>query len=282
MGDSRVPLLIDRRPTSAAYRDEKGAWCFAEFALVVGPKGLVIGMASGKVGAPGRPAAEAACSARDTLVASGKGILPLWLARQQQVAEELLAEFPEDTVILVDDDKFAPWDEAFLSVAKSLGFGLPFGYLWRADVDAQTVGNMFQAALGFYKARPWCRFSGDPLPITAPAGDIAAYVCIMGQEGISRGIAVFYTERDLERALNGTNRPTGAYTTFEKIKEVPPPMLAEAERCGWRYANKSAFPCMLCMRSGEPRAPEIRDVAVATAAFSAFGGPAAKPPASEA
>lgn len=79
-----------------------------------------------------------------------------WLARQEQVAAALAACCGEDEVRLAPGESFAPWDEAYLAMDRRFGSGRALvPYLWRGDITAEEVGSLFQAAAGFYRAKPW-------------------------------------------------------------------------------------------------------------------------------
>jgi len=214
--------------------------------------------------------AAAAHETLDSLRQRAPGVGVVWVARQERVATALAARFRRSDIALESGDSFGPWDEAYLAMDRQMGSGggmLP--YLWRGDIMAEEVAELFAAAARFYQMRPW-QFITDAELLEMPnpdPGQPPLFVSVMGASGISRGLALFDTEADFEQMASDRGRKNVAYASFEGVNEVPHTVTSEAEEHGWVLASTSAFPMVLRVREGKPVPCSGDDLRRVTAAF---------------
>ena len=196
-----------------------------------------------------------------------------WLARQEQVATALAAYCGEDEVRLAPGESFAPWDEAYLAMDRRFGSGRALvPYLWRGDITAEEVGLLFQAAARFYRLKPW-QFLSDSEILEIPgskSGVGRLLISVMGAADISRGLVLFDSEYDFERAMAEDRQADVVFASFERVDKAPPTVREEAKQHGWEIAGRSAFPEVVRMKRGEPIPCSGSDLRRVTATFRAL------------
>lgn len=146
-------------------------------------------------------------------------------------------------------------------------------------VMLEQVGSFFQAAAAFYISAPWRYVAGDtPIKFTCPKFESGTwYAVVMGQSGMTLGLALYDDLAKLKRLLAGefsdveSARQTSAISlTFGEAFEIAPRDLEAAERLGWDLAGPEAFPQVLRVnRGGNVRPPlgwelELLEAAVRT------------------
>jgi len=126
-------------------------------------------------------------------------------------------------------------------------------------VTLAQVGDLFEAASDFYRARPWREISGDKV-IRVACKRVSSgpwYAVVMGQAGIEQGIALYEDAQLLRTLLRGelsdeeSGRRTSAISlTFGEQYEVDPQDLEAALEHGWAVAGPEAYPCILRVNPG--------------------------------
>ncbi|HSF83948.1 MAG TPA: hypothetical protein VLA49_22155 [Anaerolineales bacterium] len=127
------------------------------------------------------------------------------------------------------------------------------GLLSQRKVDPKLVGNLFDAAAGFYRSAPWVQIGNeDVLSIQIPPQRAPHYIVFMGQGGVEYGLALYKQWEDLERQFLPYDHPDeiippgGLHSLFfNDITEVSFDDLDAIETYGWEIAEQGAYPVPL-------------------------------------
>ncbi len=269
-----VQVLVDRAPTNIQIGKKRAAVHYPDVVLCVDQDSGFIYHQDVLQPDDGEEAVAAAAQA--ALAGIGRknpGARVIWVARQEQVAAALAACFGDADVWSESSDSFSLWDAAYVAMDRQLGSGrgvLP--YLWRGDITAEEVGALFEAAVHYYRMKPW-EFIPDSELLKKPNPDPGGkplLMSVMGAAGISRGLVLFDSEDDFERVRAEDRGADVVFATFERMAEAPNTLRREAKQHGWEIASKSAFPELLRLRKGEPVPCSGADLRRVTAAFRAL------------
>lgn len=277
MADAQRPLriLVDRRPTTMRVRREGSTGSYhPDVVLCVDPDSGY--MFTPNVVSPddGDAAiATAAMAAREEIGKGGLGPRIIWVVRQESVARAMAACVRAPEIVLKSGESFGPWNDGYAAMDRDLGGGGgTFPYLWRSDVSADEIAELYEEAARFWRLRPW-QFLTDselvekqsPLP-----GGPPLLISVMGASGISRGLALFDSERHFDDMMCDRGHDGVVYASFERREKMPHTVVGEADEHGWTVASRSAFPMVVRVREEKSAPCSGDDLRRVTAAFRAL------------
>jgi hypothetical protein len=127
------------------------------------------------------------------------------------------------------------------------------------DVTTAQLGDFFEAAEHFYRARPWREVPGDCVIRIASDRFKSGpwYAVVMGQSGIEQGLAIYEDLRLLRKMIAGqlsdeeAGRRTSAISmTYGEASELAPQDMDALEEHGWPVAGPDTYPCVLRVNPG--------------------------------
>jgi len=277
MADSGQPVrvLVDRRPTTMQVRKEGGSGCYHPDVVLCVDADTAHIFASSAVEPDDNDEAVlgATLAARQVIERETPGSRLVWIARQEKVATTLAARVRAPEIVLRAEEPFEPWNEAYAAMDRDLGRGGGmFPYLWRVDIEAGEVAELYEEAAHYWQLRPW-QFLTDselvekqsPVPGRPPL-----LISVMGASGISRGLALFDSECHFEDMMCDRGHDGVVYVSFERREKMPHTVVAEADEHGWTVASRSAFPMVMRVREEKPAPCSGDDLRRVTAAFHAL------------
>jgi hypothetical protein len=126
-------------------------------------------------------------------------------------------------------------------------------------VSRESIAGFFAAAAEYYRRRPWRQVSSG-LPIEVGCDKYQSgpwYAVVMGEYGITLGLALYEGLDELEALLAGDDadmeraRRTSAISmTFGEAFEMPIHDVDAAERSRWPLASPDAYPCAMRVNPG--------------------------------
>ena len=126
-------------------------------------------------------------------------------------------------------------------------------------ITIAQIGSFFEAAAGFYLARPWRKVPSDSI-IQINCDEFESgpwYAVVMGQSGIEQGLALYEDLELLRTLLTGqlseeeSGRRTSAISvTYGEAFDLAPQDLDEAQKHSWPIAGSEAYPCVLRVNPG--------------------------------
>lgn len=156
---------------------------------------------------------------------------------------------------------FSAWDACLDSLASHLApnDGLPalFG---TPGLTPEKIASFYQAAAAFYRARPWQRVPGDlPLKIEVPQFQSHTwYAVVMGQQGMSLGLALYDDKSSLEAAMSGVmdvnelaRRSSSLAINYGEAFDISQVDLFQGERRHWELAGPEAYPIVMRLSLGQ-------------------------------
>lgn len=209
-----------------------------------GPKALIhqlfLGMAHPAVGQPHRPARV---EVREP-------------AMQKQL-ETKLAKLGIECVVSED---FSHWDFCLETLVTHLaGSEGPPSLIGVPNVTMEQVAATYGAAADFYRKAPWRHVPGDfAFRLDSPKIPSGPwYAVVMGQSGVTLGLAVYEGRETLAAALSGEldehehlRRTSSVTVTFGEAFEIPPKDLYFAEKNHWPIAAPEAYPLFVRVNPG--------------------------------
>ncbi|HEX5472036.1 MAG TPA: hypothetical protein VFW73_09125 [Lacipirellulaceae bacterium] len=126
-------------------------------------------------------------------------------------------------------------------------------------VTIAQIGSFFDAAAGFYRARPWRKIPGDSvIRVSCDRFESGPwYAVVMGQSGMEQGLALYEDLQLLRELLTGrlsdeesARRTSAISVTYGEAFDVAPEDLDEAEKHSWPVAGPEAYPCGLRVNPG--------------------------------
>ncbi len=130
----------------------------------------------------------------------------------------------------------------------------------------EQIGSFFQAAADFYQQAPWRKVPGDsPIKVEcAGFGSGTWYAVVMGQSGMTLGLALYEDLDTLEALLSGdiseeehARRVSSLSVTFGEAFEMPVKDLEAAEKRGWPVAGPQAYPWPIRVNPGRAVRPAL-------------------------
>jgi hypothetical protein len=150
------------------------------------------------------------------------------------------------------------------------GHKLPSGLLETPGVTPEQVGGFFAAAAFFFRQAPW-RFltDSDTLTVQFPAQEGKKYYAIvMGNAGLTYGLAVYDSWSDLQKIYQGTppqrlaRQMDARSLLYEKITTMPFADLDAMEQYDWEVADPAAYPVPVTVtRRGQVERPDMAQLA---------------------
>jgi hypothetical protein len=169
-------------------------------------------------------------------------------------------------------------DAAFAEMSAMTGGAAKPSYL--AGVPEETVADFFAAAQSVFEAAPWTvvlehQIVGVDIPRLKVKG---ACLSVIGFNDESLGLLLFRSVEDYlafgkRPAKGGARKDPVAMRSlsFGSRKEIPPSMLREIKKHGWRVAGAHAYPTLFCVdRMMEPVPVTERDFWIMSACALAF------------
>jgi len=132
-------------------------------------------------------------------------------------------------------------------------------------VAVEQLGSFFEAAAEFYRRKPWRLVPGDtPIRVSCTKFQSGPwYAVVMGQSGMTLGLALYDDYRALKAILEGdasdevnARRTSSLSLLYSEAFEIPVQDLDAVERYGWPVAGPEAYPMVLRVNPGQAvRAP---------------------------
>ena len=134
--------------------------------------------------------------------------------------------------------------------------GVAPSYFEEGRVAPATVVRLFEVAARLYRVAPWTRlWDADVIGLDIPAfGMSRAALSVLGRGGQNYGFVIFDSASDFDAFGAAGSDPLrrktdlGASTlslNFESKSRIPPPMLREILRHGWKVAGPKAYPFVM-------------------------------------
>lgn len=117
-------------------------------------------------------------------------------------------------------------------------------------VTIPLLEELYQAAYSFHQAAPW-RWLPDDYPIEVECGDRKWYAVVMGNAGISFGLAGYQSLDDLDLLYSGLDenveetKTSGISLTFDEPMFSSFDDLDAIDKYGWPVAGETAYPCVV-------------------------------------
>jgi tetratricopeptide (TPR) repeat protein len=131
-------------------------------------------------------------------------------------------------------------------------------------MSQERVESFFAAAAEFYRRMPWRYVPGD-VPIQIECDKFQSgpwYAVVMGQSGITLGVALYEGLVNLEAVLladasqaEHVRRTSAISVTFGEAFEMPIRDLDAADRYHWPVASPDAYPCAMRVNPGRSIRP---------------------------
>ena len=178
-------------------------------------------------------------------------------------------------------------DDTFARLTDAMGATATPSFLAGGEIAAKTMGELFAAAEGLYRIAPWRHVSGHQMMrVDVPSFRVeGAVLSVMGAAGDSFGLLLFSSPDDydlfaLAAEKAEENEPLDLLPdeglllrslSFDRRKDLPPPMLREIEEHHWPVAGPKAYPLPTCVhRDMSTRPADETDIRVLTAVMRAF------------
>ncbi|MBN1316853.1 MAG: hypothetical protein JXA42_15345 [Anaerolineales bacterium] len=138
-------------------------------------------------------------------------------------------------------------DKALLSMAKDMRGGeLPPALIDIPRVTVPLLEDFFKSADLFYRAAPWNLLSDDE-PIEIEYDGMTRYAAIMGNAGVTFGLATYESKEDLDIIYSTDDPETTAKMASLTVTYDNPMFLSfrdldEIEKRGWPVEEEEAYP----------------------------------------
>lgn len=202
-----------------------------------------------------------------------------------RVSDASLAEQLRATEIPVVVAPTAELDAAFADLSATMlagpdGEQAEHSYLAGGTIAPAVVARLFKAAGLLFRTAPWRRVEEDQVVrVDIPAlGVDGACLSIIGGAGESFGLLLFRS-LDVYRSFTGEPGPAPRSgkdrallsLSFDRKKDIPPPMLREIEKHRWPVEGAKGYPVVMSLDDGMAslRLTE-RDYRILTACTPAF------------
>jgi hypothetical protein len=180
--------------------------------------------------------------------------------------ESLRPHFEEIGIRLVETEDMEGMQGLFDEVNDHLGGRREAGLLDVPGMTPEQVGSCWEAAAAFYRQAPWKQI-GYEAAIRVESAKFQSgpwYAVLMGQSGLSTGMAV-YEDLDLLKRMwsdQGSDEDHGRQTvattvTFGEQWELPAADLDAAKRYGWTVARPDVYPDVFHKERGLTRRPPL-------------------------
>ena len=136
---------------------------------------------------------------------------------------------------------------------------------WReTEAGDAAVADFHRAAAAFHRAAPWEDMGDDESLLLWFPGEKGAWaVTVMGQSGVTFGLALYSEPADLAAMLNQEIPESPDFPlalkglalsfTFDRASELPRTLRREVTTAGWEVAGPDAYPTLIALRAPERR-----------------------------
>lgn len=143
---------------------------------------------------------------------------------------------------------------------------LPPGLLDMPGVTPEQVGSFYEAAAAFFRQAAWKQV-GYEAAIQVECGKFQSgpwYAVLMGQSGLTMGLALYDDLQALERLWAGgraeednARQTVGTSVTFGEEWDIPVADLEAAQKHGWAVARPDAYPSVFHKERGLSLRPPL-------------------------
>jgi tetratricopeptide (TPR) repeat protein len=165
--------------------------------------------------------------------------------------ESLKPHLEEIGVSLVVGEQLDQLDGVFEGMSEHVGGKPEPGLLDMPGVTPQQVASFYEAAAFFFRQAPWKKV-GYEAAIRVECDKFQSgpwYAVLMGQSGLTTGLALYEDLRALRRMWAGdrsdedsARQTVGTSVTFGEEWDIPVADLDAAKRYGWPVARPDAYP----------------------------------------
>ena len=245
-----------------------------------------------EVGRPDELSGLAADSLRRTIASAAMGPAgpPARLrTASDELADALRGAFPDIEIVVAATPEI---DVAGAELVESLTGGDDPGWIGEG-LEADAVGDFFEAMAALWRAAPWKTVPGDDalFRVDVEAFDVRdAVAVVIGQMGESFGVVLYDSLADYERYVGTADALQRGYLraaldtdtgaggipghlglNFDPTGDVTPVRREERETHGWTLAHEDAFPSLIALEPNLVRcAPNADELALAEALARAF------------
>lgn len=127
-------------------------------------------------------------------------------------------------------------------------------------ITTEQVGDYFTAAAEYFRRAPWRKVRGDAaIKLECPKyQNCTWYAVVMGQSGITLGLALYENREVLDEILYGptseeeptVTKMTGLSLVYGEAFEMSPIDVEACERYGWPLATTEAYPHAMWLNPG--------------------------------
>jgi hypothetical protein len=172
-------------------------------------------------------------------------------------------------------------DEVFADMVDEIAESQEPSYFGDGEITPAVIAELFAVARLLFRVAPWRQVSDQQIVrVDIPAYDIAdACLSVIGAAGESFGLLLFRSIEDFDRFGTSTidpsdpsdGEPAMRSLSFDRKKDLPPPMLREIEHNRWPVAGPKAYPVVISVNAQmQPLPTTERDVRIMTACTRAF------------
>jgi hypothetical protein len=169
-------------------------------------------------------------------------------------------------------------DDLFADMVDKMAESQEPSYFGDGEIPPSAVAELFAVARLLFRAAPWDDlFDQQIVRVDIPAYDVdGAYLSIIGAAGESFGLLLFRSIEDFDRfgmniSLPSDGQPAMRSLSFDRKKDLPPPLLREIKQHGWPVAGPKAYPALISIDSElQPLPTTERDVRIMIACTRAF------------
>jgi len=165
--------------------------------------------------------------------------------------EELRPHLEEIGLRLAETETLEHVESVFAGLSEHLGGKPKPGLLDVPGITPEQVGSFYEAAAAFFQQAPWKKV-GYEAAIQVECAKYESgpwYAVLMGQSGLTQGLALYENLKTLRRLLSGNaddeanaRRTVATSVTFGEESDIPVADLEAAQRYGWKVARADAYP----------------------------------------
>jgi tetratricopeptide (TPR) repeat protein len=186
--------------------------------------------------------------------------------RQRGEWEALRPHLEEIGVALSVQDQLDQWDAVYEGLSEHLGGKPQAGLLEVPGMKPEAVARFFDAAASFFEQAPWKKVGYEAV-IKIDSGKFQSgpwYALLMGQSGLTIGLAVYDNLRLLETLWQrgadqeeSARQATATTVLFGDAIDMPLADLEAIEKYGWKIARPDAYPAVFRKEPGLSMRPPL-------------------------
>jgi hypothetical protein len=180
--------------------------------------------------------------------------------------EGLRPHLDEIGVSVVMRDELDQINEVFTNICEHVCGKPQPGLLDMPGVTPAQVGSFYEAAAFFFRHAPWKKV-GYEAAIKVQCDKFQSgpwYAVLMGQSGLTTGLALYENMKQLRRILAGdradeenARKSVATTVTFEEQWDIPVADLEAAKQYGWQVARPDAYPEIMHKDRGLSHRPPL-------------------------